>query len=89
MPVEPERKKALIKKYSKNAHDTGSSQVQVAILTEKINNLSGHFKKHKKDNHSRRGLIRMINNRRNLLDYLKQNYKNEYTAIIKKLGLRK
>ena len=82
-------KKEIIKGFGKNNTDTGSTEVQVALLTKKINELSEHFKTHKKDHHSRRGLLGMINNRRKLLKYLKGKNEEGYKEIIKKLGLRK
>ena len=83
------QKKEIIKDFGKNNTDTGSTEVQVALLTKKINELSEHFKTHKKDHHSRRGLLGMINNRRKLLKYLKGKNEEGYKEIIKKLGLRK
>ena len=82
-------KKEIIKDFGKNNTDTGSTEVQVALLTKKINELSEHFKIHKKDHHSRRGLLGMINNRRKLLKYLKGKNEEGYQKLIKKLGLRK
>ena len=82
-------KKDIVKDFGKNNTDTGSTEVQVALLTKKINELSEHFKTHKKDHHSRRGLLGMINNRRKLLKYLKGKNEEGYKEIIKKLGLRK
>ena len=82
-------KKEIIKDFGKKDKDTGSTEVQVALLTRKINELSEHFKIHKKDHHSRRGLLGMINNRRKLLKYLKGKNEEEYKSLIKKLGLRK
>ena len=81
--------KEIVKSFGKNDTDTGSTEVQVALLTKKINELSEHFKVHKKDHHSRRGLLGMINNRRKLLKYLKGKNEKGYQALIKKLGLRK
>ena len=81
--------KDIVKSFGKNDTDTGSTAVQVALLTKKINELSEHFKVHKKDHHSRRGLLGMINNRRKLLKYLKGKNENGYQELIKKLGLRK
>ena len=81
--------KEIVKGFGKNDTDTGSTEVQVALLTKKINELSEHFKVHKKDHHSRRGLLGMINNRRKLLKYLKGKNEKGYQALIKKLGLRK
>jgi small subunit ribosomal protein S15 len=89
MTITAERKDALIKEHGLAAGDTGSPEVQVAILTERIQNLTEHFKGHAKDNHSRRGLLMMVNKRRSLLDYLKAKDADRYTAIIGKLGLRK
>ena len=82
-------KKEIVKDFGKNNTDTGSTEVQVALLTKKINELSEHFKIHKKDHHSRRGLLGMINNRRKLLKYLKGKNEGGYQELIKKLGLRK
>ena len=81
--------KEIVKGFGKNDKDTGSTEVQVALLTKKINELSEHFKVHKKDHHSRRGLLGMINNRRKLLKYLKGKDEKGYQELIKKLGLRK
>ena len=81
--------KEIVKDFGKNSTDTGSTEVQVAVLTKKINELSEHFKIHKKDHHSRRGLLGMINNRRKLLKYLKGKNEEGYQELIKKLGLRK
>ncbi len=89
MSVTQERKSALITENARTKGDTGSPEVQVAILTERIANLSGHFKTHKKDNHSRRGLLKMVSQRRRLLDYLKGKDEARYQALIKKLGLRR
>ena len=82
-------KKKIIKDFGKKDKDTGSTEVQVALLTKKINELSEHFKIHKKDHHSKRGLLGMINNRRKLLKYLKGKNEEGYQELIKKLGLRK
>ena len=82
-------KKEIVKDFGKKDKDTGSTEVQVALLTKKINELSEHFKIHKKDHHSRRGLLGMINNRRKLLKYLKGKNEEGYLSLIKKLGLRK
>ena len=82
-------KKEIVKDFGKNNTDTGSTEVQVALLTKKINELSEHFKTHKKDHHSRRGLLGMINNRRKLLKYLRGKNEEGYLSLIKKLGLRK
>ena len=89
MSITAERKDALIKEHARGASDTGSPEVQVAILTERITNLTEHFKTHAKDNHSRRGLLVLVNTRRSLLDYLKRKDSSRYTDIIGKLGLRK
>ena len=82
-------KKEIVKEFGKKDTNTGSTEVQVALLTKKINELSEHFKVHKKDHHSRRGLLGMINNRRKLLKYLKGKNEEDYQSLIKKLGLRK
>ena len=89
MSITAERKQALIKEHAREEGDTGSPEVQVAILTDRINTLTDHFKTHAKDNHSRRGLLMMVNKRRSLLDYLKRKDTPAYTALIAKLGLRK
>ncbi len=89
MATVKEVKEKIVSDYKTHASDTGSSQVQVALLTQRINELTEHFKMHKKDNHSRRGLLKMVSRRRKLLDYLKQGDINEYHEIIKKLGLRR
>jgi small subunit ribosomal protein S15 len=89
MSITLERKTALIKEHARGKADTGSPEVQVAILSERISNLTEHFKTHKKDNHSRRGLLQMVSQRRRLLDYLKAKDEARYGAIIEKLGLRK
>ncbi|MDF7777600.1 30S ribosomal protein S15 [Sphingomonas sp. AOB5] len=89
MTITAERKDALIKEHGRAEGDTGSTEVQVAILTERIVNLTEHFKGHAKDNHSRRGLLMMVNKRRSLLDYLKKSDHERYAALIAKLGLRK
>lgn len=89
MSVTPERKEALIKEYATKDGDTGSPEVQVAILTERISNLTEHFKSHKKDNHSRRGLLKMVSQRRRLLDYVKAKDQARYQDLIKRLGIRR
>jgi len=89
MTVTAERKTAIIADNARTDGDTGSPEVQVAILTERITNLTEHFKVHAKDNHSRRGLLMLVNKRRSLLDYLKKEDSARYTALIAKLGLRK
>jgi small subunit ribosomal protein S15 len=89
MSITAERKDALIKEYATKVGDTGSPEVQVAILTERINNLTGHFKSHVKDNHSRRGLLKMVSLRRSLLDYVKSKDEARYKSIIERLGIRR
>jgi small subunit ribosomal protein S15 len=89
MSITAERKQTLIKEHARGKGDTGSPEVQVAILTERIQNLTEHFKGHAKDNHSRRGLLMLVNQRRSLLDYLRRNDEERYTDLIAKLGLRK
>ncbi len=89
MSITAERKQEVIKDNSRGSSDTGSPEVQVAILTERIKTLTEHFKTHAKDNHSRRGLLMMVNKRRSLLDYLKREDVSRYNALIQKLGLRK
>ncbi|MAU97524.1 MAG: 30S ribosomal protein S15 [Fulvimarina sp.] len=89
MSITAERKAALLTDYATKEGDTGSPEVQVAILTERINNLTEHFKSHKKDNHSRRGLLKMVSQRRRLLDYLKSREEARYQTLIERLGLRR
>ncbi|MCC7260508.1 MAG: 30S ribosomal protein S15 [Alphaproteobacteria bacterium] len=89
MSITAERKTTLVKEYAVKAGDTGSSEVQVALLTERINNLTEHFKAHVKDHHSRRGLLIMVGRRKRLLDYLKKTDVARYEALIKRLNLRK
>ncbi|TFF25571.1 30S ribosomal protein S15 [Jiella endophytica] len=89
MSITAERKAALLTEYATKEGDTGSPEVQVAILTERINNLTDHFKSHKKDNHSRRGLLKMVSQRRRLLDYLKSREEARYQTLIERLGLRR
>ncbi|MCM2473563.1 30S ribosomal protein S15 [Rhizobium sp. CG5] len=89
MSITAERKAALIKEYATVEGDTGSPEVQVAILTERINNLTEHFKGHKKDTHSRRGLLTMVSTRRSLLDYVKKKNVDRYTKLITSLGIRR
>lgn len=89
MSITPERKQALIKEHGLAPGDTGSPEVQVAILSERIANLTEHFKTHAKDNHSRRGLLKLVSQRRSLLDHLKKKDEPRYTALIQKLGLRR
>ena len=87
--ITPERKKQLIAEYATGSNDSGSPEVQIAILSERITNLTEHFKTHAKDNHSRRGMIKMVSLRRNLLDYVKSRDVKRYESIIAKLGLRR
>jgi small subunit ribosomal protein S15 len=89
MSITAERKQALIKEYATQPDDTGSPEVQVAILTERITNLTGHFKTHVKDNHSRRGLLKLVSQRRQLLDYVKSRDEPRYRSIIERLGIRR
>ncbi len=88
-PVRKEAKKAVVANNQLAPNDTGSPEVQIAILTERINYLTEHFKLHKKDNHSRRGLLKMVSQRRQLLDYVKRKDNSRYTRIIEKLGIRR
>ena len=87
--ISKELKSQIIEKYKRDEKDTGSPEVQIAILTERINELTEHLKVHKKDNHSRRGLLKMVGKRRNLLNYLAKKDINRYRTIVEKLGLRK
>jgi small subunit ribosomal protein S15 len=89
MSITAERKAELIHTHARTEHDTGSAEVQVAILSERISNLTEHFKTHKKDNHSRRGLLMMVSQRRSLLDHLKKSDQGRYQALIETLGLRR
>ena len=89
MSITAEKKAEVIKDNARADNDTGSPEVQVAILTSRINQLTDHFKTHAKDNHSRRGLLMMVNKRRSLLDYLRREDEKRYTDLIAKLGLRK
>lgn len=89
MSITAERKAELIKEYATKDGDTGSPEVQVAVLSERIANLTEHFKGHKKDNHSRRGLLKMVSQRRRLLDYVKANDEARYKSLIERLGLRR
>jgi len=89
MSISAERKTALISEFAQTKTDTGSPEVQVAILSERISNLTEHFKSHKKDNHSRRGLLKMVSQRRRLLDYVKSRDNARYQALIERLGLRR
>jgi small subunit ribosomal protein S15 len=89
MSVTAERKSELIKDYATKKGDTGSPEVQVAILSERIVNLTGHFKTHVKDNHSRRGLLKLVSQRRQLLDFLRRNDEARYRSLIERLGIRR
>ena len=89
MSITTERKAELVKEHGRGSDDTGSPEVQIAIITDRINTLTEHFKTHAKDNHSRRGLLMMVNKRRSLLDYLRCEDEKRYTDLIAKLGLRK
>lgn len=89
MALPAEEKQAIIEKYRLHEQDTGSPEVQIAILTERINSLTEHLKEHKKDHHSRRGLLKMVGQRRNLLNYLREKDIERYRAIVERLGLRK
>ncbi|MGO9482528.1 MAG: 30S ribosomal protein S15 [Candidatus Kryptoniota bacterium] len=89
MPLTKEQKQELIKKYGKSASDSGSTEVQIAILTKRINELSEHFESHKRDHHSRTGLLKMVGKRRRLLDYLQSRNVERYRKVVEELGLRK
>ena len=89
MSITPERKQELVGAYATKKGDTGSPEVQVAILTERISNLTGHFKTHAKDNHSRRGLLKLVSQRRQLLDYVKSKDEARYRSLIERLGIRR
>ena len=89
MAMNAEKKSAVVSDFQRAQGDTGSPEVQVALLTARINDLTGHFKEHKKDHHSRRGLLRMVSRRRKLLDYLKRTNVDGYRTLIERLGLRK
>ncbi len=89
MTLQVEQKQEIIEKYGRNAKDTGSSEVQVALLTGRITYLTEHFKVHKKDHHSRRGLLKLVGQRRRLLNYLKGKDVDNYRTLIKRLGIRK
>lgn len=89
MSITAERKTALVKEYATKQGDTGSPEVQVAILTERISNLTEHFKTHSKDNHSRRGLLKLVSQRRQLLDYVKKRDEPRYRSLIERLGIRR
>lgn len=89
MPLSTERKKEIISEHQRGGSDTGSAEVQIALLSARINGLTEHFAQHKKDHHSRQGLLRMVNQRRKLLDYLKNKDFNRYKELIGQLGLRR
>jgi len=89
MAIAKDKKQAIIKDNKINEKDTGSSRVQIALLTERINSLTEHFKTHKKDHHSRRGLLKMVSQRRILLNYLQKNSREEYSKLIEKLSIRR
>ena len=89
MPLTIDRKKSLIEQFRTHDGDTGSPEIQIALLTERINGLSEHFKSHVKDFHSRRGLLKLVSQRRKLLDYLKRSNADKYRSLIERLGLRK
>ena len=89
MSINAEIKQELIKKFAQTVNDTGSPEVQVAIITTRITNLSEHFKTHKKDNHSRRGLLKLVSLRRKILDYVKSKNEDRYKTLIKELGIRR
>lgn len=89
MSLSTEAKAKLVAEFGRGTNDTGSTEVQVALLTANINDLQGHFSEHKKDHHSRRGLLRMVSSRRKLLDYLKRTDVERYSQLIQKLGLRR
>ncbi|QSX08604.1 30S ribosomal protein S15 [Alkalibacter rhizosphaerae] len=89
MPLEKQKKAEIIEKFKKSENDTGSPEVQIALLTQRINELTEHFKIHKKDHHSRRGLLKMVGQRRGLLNYLKKKDINKYREILEQLNLRK
>jgi small subunit ribosomal protein S15 len=89
MSITAERKQALIAEYGAKQGDTGSPEVQIAVLTERINNLTNHFKTHKKDNHSRRGLLKLVSQRRRLLDYVKSKEEGRYRKLIERLNIRR
>mgnify|MGYP001212741429 FL=1 len=88
MSISKENKKKLISEFSKNANDTGSTSIQIAVLSERIKSLTEHFKTHTKDNHSKRGLVALVNKRKKLLNYLSKKNKSDYEELIKKLNIR-
>ena len=89
MSIDTKTKQDLIKQFARKENDTGSPEIQVAILTTRITNLSEHFKTHKKDNHSRRGLLKLVSQRRKILDYVKSKDESRYKTLIEKLGIRR
>ena len=89
MPLDSQQKAEIVAKYARGAQDTGSPEVQIALLSQRINGLGEHFTSHKRDHSSRRGLLKMVNQRRKLLDYLKQNAPDRYQKVINDLGLRR
>jgi len=89
MSLTAEKKKEIVKDFQRSDGDTGSPEVQVVLLTARIQHLTGHFSTHKKDHHSRRGLLKLVNQRRSLLDYLKRKDRDRYQGVIERLGLRK
>ena len=89
MSIDTKTKQDLIKKFARKENDTGSPEVQIAILTTRISNLSEHFKTHKKDNHSRRGLLKLVSQRRKILDYVKSKDESRYKTLIEELGIRR
>jgi small subunit ribosomal protein S15 len=89
MPLSVEQKRSVVEKFARGKSDTGSPEVQIALLSQRINSLSPHFEKNKKDHHGRRGLLKMVNQRRKLLDYLKQTDQDRYVKLITDLGLRR
>lgn len=89
MSLTTEQKSAIVEKHKRDANDTGSPEVQVALLTARIQHLMGHFDKHKQDHHSRRGLLKMVSQRRKLLTYLKRHDQDRYQALVQELGLRR
>ena len=89
MATDKDKKEQIVQDYKRHNTDTGSSQVQIALLTQRINELTEHFKVHKKDNHSRRGLLKMVSSRRKHLDYLKNTNIDQYHEIVQRLGLRR
>ena len=88
MSIDKKNKKQIIEKYAINKNDTGSAEVQIAVISERIKNLTEHFKTHNKDNHSKRGLVSLVNKRKKLLNYLSRKNKSEYSDLIKKLNIR-